>query len=192
MALSLKPPEGEPLVVELVVEGDVATGYMELAPGTWDLAADPCAPDNTLVATGQGRAVVLPGNVTEVNLNVSLVNGAIGITVERDAPRNIADTSYRPAQMEITGIGAFSIAGLSRVGWDIEVIRTPAGDRGRVHTAQGWVDYPDVAMLNPRSSAEQIAALATWAKNGTPMTMTLIQKALAVKAIATTSAMWFR
>jgi len=176
--LLAKADRSDKLEVQLDIEGNVARGYVELSPGTWNLSAELYA-QKVLVATGEGTAVVLPGGVTEVNLRVSLVNGAIDIEVEWDEtpPLSIADISHRPAIVEISSIGTFMISGLSRVGWDVEVIETPSRV-GWIDKEPGSVSFPDVAMLRLRSGSEEVASLAAWAAARTPGTMSLTLQGL--------------
>lgn len=173
---------GDYTELDLAIEGNAATGVIALTPGTWYLAAELYGEGETLVATGEAAAAVLPGAVTQVRLRVSLLNGGIDVEVEWDdrPALYVADISHRPVEVQIGGIGTFAVSGLSRVGWDIQVIEIATGG-GRTHKEPGAVTYPDVAMLGLRSSAEEIALLAEWTEDPTPRTLVLRLDGLAAE-----------
>jgi hypothetical protein len=64
-------------------------------------------------------------------------------------------------EVEIAGVGTFRANGLSRIGWDIEVIAVPT-DAGRTHKESGVLTYTDVAMLGLVGTQSDARALAAW------------------------------
>ena len=153
--------------VDLAVRGTTATATVSLRPGRWDVSVQ-LFQGAELVGTGSASTVVFPGLVTELNVEIQVDAGSVLITVEWDQDEDglIADLSERPIRVEISGIGTYEVHGLSRVGWDIEVIETPTPG-GRTHKDPGAVSFPDIVMLDLTSSLADAEALVAW-MNGPP------------------------
>ena len=157
----------EVVAVGLKVRGHKATATVSLKPGQWDIVVE-LLEGEEVVGFGNASTVVMAGFVTEVNIRIELETGAVQITVEWDQDFGglIADLSDRPILVEISGIGTYQVHGLSRIGWDIEVIETPTTG-GRSHKDPGAVSFPDIMLLNLTSSLADAEALAAWI-NGPP------------------------
>lgn len=166
---------GETMELELDVDDDMASAFVDVNPGTWYLNAELYDGRRILIATGYGTAVVLSGVVTKVNLYINLVDGALDIEIDWDSvpPLYAADISHRPVAVEISGCGTFFVSGLSRVGWDFEVFEFPSSN-GRTVKEPGELTYPELAMLNLRSSSTEVGLLANWAASPDPRSMTMI------------------
>jgi hypothetical protein len=157
----------ERVEVDLRVRGTTATAVVSLRAGQWDVFVA-LYEGGELVGTGSASTVVVPGLVTKLKVEIQLDTGSVEITVEWDRGGDgvIADLSDRPILVEIAGIGTYHVHGLSRIGWDIEVIETPT-QQGRTHKDPGAVSFPDVVMLNLTSSLAEAEDLVAW-MNGPP------------------------
>lgn len=176
IVLRLVPDEtGEPIVLELETDGDMASTFVEVGAGTWSVEAELYDSEESLVAVGEGTAVVLPGSITEVNLQIELVNGGLDIDIEWDEapPLYVADVSHRPIAVEISGVGTYMVSGLSRIGWDIEVIEFPLTPE-RTIKEPGTVSHPDVALLYLRGTAAEVESLSLWAESSEARNVTVI------------------
>lgn len=153
---------GDPVVVTTAVTDGTAVMDVVLRPGRWDIGVE-LFNAGEVVGSGEGSALVRAGFVTEVDIEIELGTGGVRLNVRwaEDFTGVIADLSGRPAAAEVHGIGLFKVHGLSRVGWDIEVIETPTGV-GRTHKDPGAISYPDIVMLGLTSTLEQVEALAAW------------------------------
>jgi hypothetical protein len=152
----------ERVEVDLRVRGTTATGVVSLRAGQWDVIVE-LYEGGELAGTGSASTVVVPGLVTKLKVKIQLDTGSVEITVEwdRDDDGVIADLSDRPILVEFAGIGTYRVHGLSRIGWDIEVIETPT-QGGRTHKDPGAVSFPDIVMLSLTSSLEDAEALVAW------------------------------
>jgi hypothetical protein len=93
------------------------------------------------------------------------VSDAAGCLPEIDTA--VADVSDRPIAVtfpDLMGQGQaeFQIEGLSRVGWDIEVIETPTVD-GRTHKEAGLVSYPAITLRGIVGAPADVNQLIAWA-----------------------------
>jgi hypothetical protein len=146
----------------LQISGTSASGEVDLRPGRWDVEVS-LYDGEQLAGSGAGSVLVLTGFITEVNIAIELATGGVVITVDwaEDFAGLIADLSHRPVQVEIAGIGDFTVSGLSRIGWDIEVIETPS-QQGRTDKNSGVLTYPDVAMVGLTGIEQDAEQLAAW------------------------------
>ena len=62
----------------------------------------------------------------------------------------------------IDDIGSFTIGGLSRIGWDVEIVETG----GFPARAPGEVTVPDITMTSITGSETEVSALKTWVEQG--------------------------
>jgi hypothetical protein len=86
-----------------------------------------------------------------------------GSLCEPDLDTYVADVSDRPIPIAIGDLGDFTITGLSRIGWDIEVISTMVDpDRGRIKQDAGLITYPDITMRHVTGGDTAVAALSSW------------------------------
>ncbi len=152
----------ERVEVDLEVEGTTATAVVSLTSGRWDVFVE-LYEGEEVVGTGSASTVVMPGLVTKLKVEIQLGTGSVEITVEWTQGDDgvIADLSDRPILVEISGIGMYQVHGLSRIGWDIEVIETQT-QGGRTHKDPGAVSFPDVVMLNLTSSLVDAENLVGW------------------------------
>jgi len=179
--LRIEPAQGgESAEYELDVVDSTASGEIDVAPGSWNLEAEVYGDGEILLASGSGYAVVLPGAITEVNLHLHSVTGGLDIGLDWDdgPPLYVADISYRPVRVEIERLDTFYVHGLSRIGWDIQVIEFPTHD-GRTIKEPGVLSYPDLALVGLEGSAGSVEALATWTPEDPPQAMYLILEGLA-------------
>jgi hypothetical protein len=84
-----------------------------------------------------------------------------------DIDTAVADVSARPIVVsfpDLLGQGQadFQIEGLSRVGWDIEVIEVPTVD-GRTRKEPGLVSYPEITLRGITGAPDQVNRLVAWA-----------------------------
>lgn len=152
----------EEVTHSLQISGTSASGEVELRPGRWDVEIA-LYDGEDLAGSGAGSVLVLSGFITEVNIAIELATGGVLITVDwaEGFGGVIADLSHRPVQVEIAGIGDFTVRGLSRIGWDIEVIETPTQE-GRTDKNSGVLTYPDIAMVGLTGIEEDAERLTAW------------------------------
>lgn len=157
----------DPTVVSVSLPDGFAVVEVVLAPGRWSIQVE-LLDAGVVVGTGAGSALVRAGYVTEVDIAVELATGGVRVIVHwHDTFTGVvADLSDRPVTVEIGGLGAFRVHGLSRIGWDIEVIESPT-QGGRSHKDPGVVTFPDIVMLELVSTLTQVQALADWMANPT-------------------------
>jgi hypothetical protein len=90
-----------------------------------------------------------------------------GVTCTPDPDTAVADVSAHPIQITVAGIGDFEIYGLSRIGWDFEIVETPiVGGNGRTHKDIAQVLWPDITMMEINGSGADITNLVAWAEEG--------------------------
>ena len=168
-----RPDGAEPVVLTAAVATGSAVFEAVLLPGRWDILVELFLAEE-VVGTGTGSVLVRPGFVTEVDLQVEPATGGVRLNVEwgEGFTGTIADIRHRPAFVEFP-FGGYMVEGLSRIGWDIEVIESPAGPE-LTHKDPGVVVFPDIVMLGLTSTLEQVEALAAWIENeGDPRTITV-------------------
>jgi hypothetical protein len=147
---------------DLDVSGSSVSTEVSLRSGRWDVAIELYDGD-ALAGSGTGTVVVVPGFVTEVNVAIELATGGVRITVEWAEGFHgvIADLSHQPVEVWIGGVGTYRVHGLSRIGWDIEVIEVPTQE-GRTHKESGLLSYADVVMLGLTGAQSDAQALVAW------------------------------
>jgi hypothetical protein len=152
---------GESVSEVFDIRGTQASAEVELRPGSWSFLVT-LFEDDEQVGSGQGRFTVFDGFVTQVNVAIDLPTGGVRMTVDwaEDFHGVIADISERPVEVQIEGAGTYHARGLSRIGWDIDVIETPTED-GRTHKEAGLLAYTRVAILGLEAESQsQALALA--------------------------------
>lgn len=152
----------EEIVVETPVAGGLAVVEVELRPGQWGIVVE-LYEGEELVGEGSTTALVVAGFITDLNLEIGLATGGVRLRIHWSDGTlgTIADLTDRPPALEIEGVGSYEVHGLSRIGWDIRVHETPAGE-GRTNKMPGRLTYPDVVMLRLTGSPEDITSLALW------------------------------
>ena len=85
----------------------------------------------------------------------------------------VADLSPRTVPVDISGVGLFTVGGLSRIGWQIDVVETPLAE-GRTHKEPVGVTLPDTLTLDRvDGSPDHLDALREWAEGGDPTALEL-------------------
>lgn len=157
----------DPKVVSVSLPDGSAVVEVVLPPGHWTIQVE-LLDAGGVVGTGAGSALVRSGYVTEVDIGIELATGGVRVIVHwHDTFTGVvADLSDRPVAVEFAGLGTFRVHGLSRIGWDIEVIESPT-QGGRSHKDPGVVTFPDIVMLELTSTLTEVQALADWMANPT-------------------------
>ena len=157
------------VTVALDIDGASATGSATLRPGQWQVTVE-LFEETELLGQGVETVTVLSGNVTQVKMRIVLVSGGMEIIVDwGESSTLIGDVGHLPVEIQIQAVdGTLQIEGLSKIGWEIEVLEIP-GEGGQIEKAPGVITTPNVSMLNLTGTDRAITQLTSWIGGGSPL-----------------------